>query len=448
MPSPEERDPDRHDEERAADASGSIALVNGLSTNPDPIEAAADAASRIHAQLDGAPDLLMVFVTPHHAQRMGMIADTLRDALGSSHMLGVSASAIMSGDSEINEGPGVALLACKLPGVRISPFWVDHLSPRDSTDERAAKLAEQIEAGADMRAAFFFADPFSVPLVKLIPALSAARMQHITPSGRVEHIGTVLGGMASAATRPGGNTLLLDGEVRSSGAMGVTLSGPLRVDTVVSQGCRPIGHPMIITKARGNLILELAGVKAVDAIRDIVHQLDDRDRQLLGNGLLLGRVIDEQKSHFGRGDFLIRSVMGGDETSGAVAVADLVHAGQTVQLHLHDAQTAREDLSLLLDGQRLYEKPAGALLVSCTGRGQKFFDEPGHDARSIAHAFDRVPDGAALAKSGQEVNPGSGIPLAGFFAAGEIGPIDEQIFQHGHTAVAGLFRSPDPFEND
>ncbi|MCR9074732.1 MAG: FIST C-terminal domain-containing protein, partial [bacterium] len=278
----------------------------------------------------------------------------------------------------------------------------------------------------------------------LIPALSASRMQHITSTGRVESIGTILGGMASAATRPGGNSLLLDGDVRSSGAMGVTLSGPIQVDTVVSQGCRPIGNPMIITKARGNLILELAGVRAVDAIRDVVHMLSEQDKQLLGNGLLLGRVIDEHKSHFGRGDFLIRNVMGGDENSGAVAVADLVQAGQTVQLHLHDEQTAREDLSLLLDGQRLYEKPAGALLVSCTGRSEKFFEEPGHDARAIAHAFDQTPDGAKLAKSGEELRAQDGIPLAGFFAAGEIAPIDEQIFQHGHTAVAGLFRKPDP----
>jgi small ligand-binding sensory domain FIST len=446
MPRPEREHPESKPSSPTGDGrdQGAIVLANALSINEDPIDAAAQAASRLHAKIEDKPDLLMVFVTPHHAQRMGMIADTLRDALGANHMVGVSASAIMSGSTEVNDSPGIALLSCNLPGVRISPFWVDHISPRDSTDERAAKLADQIDAGTDMRAAFFFADPFSVPLVKLIPALSASRMQHITSTGRVESIGTILGGMASAATRPGGNSLLLDGDVRSSGAMGVTLSGPIQIDTVVSQGCRPIGNPMIITKARGNLILELAGIRAVDAIRDVVHMLSEQDKQLLGNGLLLGRVIDEHKSHFGRGDFLIRNVMGGDENSGAVAVADLVQAGQTVQLHLHDEQTAREDLSLLLDGQRLYDKPAGALLVSCTGRGEKFFEEPGHDARAIAHAFDQSPDGAKLAKSGEELRAQDGIPLAGFFAAGEIAPIDQQIFQHGHTAVAGLFRRPDP----
>jgi small ligand-binding sensory domain FIST len=438
--------PEHHPASPGSDdqALGEIALSNALSTSDDPIVAATEAASRLGAKLDHTPDLLMVFVTPHHAQRMGMIADTLRDTINANHMIGVSAASVMSGTSEINDSPGIALLACNLPGVRISPFWVDHISPRDSTDERAAKLAEQIDAGVDMRAAFFFADPFSVPLVKLIPALSASRMQHITSSGRVESIGTIIGGMASAATRPGGNSLLLDGDIRSSGAMGVTLSGEIQIDTVVSQGCRPIGAPMIITKARGNLILELAGVRAVEAIREIVHDLSEHDKQLLANGLLLGRVIDEHKAHFGRGDFLIRNIMGGDEDSGAVAVADLISAGQTVQLHLHDEQTAREDLSLLLDGQRLYDKPAGALLISCTGRSEKFFEEPGHDARAIAQAFNQSPDGAKRAKSGEEVTSEQGIPLAGFFAAGEIGPIDQQIFQHGHTAVAGLFRRPDP----
>lgn len=416
-----------------------------MSTREDPIDAALQVADRVRQQLgkDTKPDLLMVFVTLHHARRMGMIADTLRDRLNSKHMLGVTASGVMSGPTEIEQGPALSVLACSFPGVGINPFWVDYLTPNDSVDERAAILAEQIGATDDMRAVLFFADPFSVPLVKLIPALSESRVQVIAPSGRTDHIGTIVGGMASAGARANANTLLLDGEIRNSGAMGVTLSGPIQIDTVVSQGCRPIGRPLVITKARGNLILELAGVRAVDAIREIVHGLDDSDKQLLGNGLLLGRVINENKSHFGRGDFLIRNIMGGDETSGAVAVADLVSAGQTVQLHLHDAQTAREDLSLLLDGQRLYSKPAGALLISCTGRGERLFGQYGHDASAITHAFDKPQDGAARAKSGKEVDPTAGIPVAGFFANGEIGPVDDEIFQHGHTAVVALFRQPE-----
>jgi small ligand-binding sensory domain FIST len=429
-----------------------IKMVTALSTREDPIDAALQVADRLRVllkdEIEGPPDLLMVFATIHHARRMGMIADTLRERLSSRHMLGVTASGIMSGATEVEDGPGLSVLACRFPSVTINPFWIDHLSPNESTETRAAGLAERIGATEDMRATLFFADPFSVPLVKLIPALSASRMQIVTPSGRTDHVGTIIGGMASAGTRPNTNTLLLDGEVRNSGAMGVTLSGPIQVDTVVSQGCRPIAKPMVITRARGNLILELAGNRAVDQIRDVVQSLPDDDKRLLSNGLMLGRVINENKSHFGRGDFLIRSIMGGDETSGAVAVADLVQAGQTIQLHLHDEKTAREDISLLLDGQRLYSKPAGALMISCTGRGKEFFGENGHDAAAITHAFDQAPDGATLAKSGTQVDPDAGIPVAGFFAAGEIGPVDDEIFQHGHTAVVGIFREPEPEIDD
>jgi len=420
-----------------------IKMVSALSRREDPIDAALEASDRIKQQLGSPPDLLMVFATIHHARRMGMIADTLRDRLGAKHMLGVTASGVISGASEVQDGPALSLLACRFPGVGINPFWIDHLSPRDSIDTRAAVLAERIGASDEMRAALFFADPFSVPLVNLVPALSASRVQVVDDSGRIDSIGTIIGGMASAGTRPNTNTLLLDGEIRNAGAMGVTLTGPIQVDTIVSQGCRPIGNPMVITKARGNLILELAGNRAVDAIREIVATLDPADKELLEHGLVMGRVINENKSHFGRGDFLIRNIMGGDQSSGAVAVADLVHAGQTIQLHLHDQQTAREDLSLLLDGQRLYSKPAGALLLSCTSRGESFFGQQGHDAHAITHAFDQTPDGATLAKSGTEVDPASGIPVGGFFAQGEIGPVDDQVFQHGHTAVVALFREPE-----
>jgi len=425
----------------------SIKVATALSTLDDPIDAALQVSERIRQQLGSAPDLLMVFVTIHHARRMGMIADTLRDRLSSKHMMGITASGVMSGPTHIEDGPGLSVMACRFPGVDIKPFWIDHLSPRASVQERAAALSDQIGATDDMKATIFFADPFSVPLVNLVPALSAARMQVVSPSGRIDHIGTILGGMASAGDRPNTNTLLLDGEIRNSGAMGVTLSGPIQIDTIVSQGCRPIGQPMVITKARGNLILELAGARAVDAIREVVSGLSQQDQQLLANGLVMGRVINENKSYFGRGDFLIRNIMGGDEESGAVAIADLIHAGQTVQLHLHDHQTAREDLSLLLDGQRLYDKPAGAMVISCSGRNDAFFEESesslsGYDARTIYSAFDPKPDGANLAKGGQELDVQQGIPVSGFLAAGEIGPVDGKIFQHGHTAVVAVFREP------
>ncbi len=419
-------------------------MGDGLSALSDPINAARQATERAHEKLDSkSADLVIVCVTAAHASRIGMIADVVREGLLPSNLLIVTAQGVMGSASELHNAPGISVTAMHLPGVHIHPFWLDHLGGNESIESRAAGFSHALGATDEMRAVLFFADPFSVPLVNLVPALSAARVEIAGTNGQPEPIGTIIGAMASGSNRPGGNTLYLNGEIRNEGAMGVTLSGPVRIDAVVSQGCRPIGGPMVITRARGNLILELGGHRAVDVIRETVQMLSQDDKALMGNGLLLGRVIHEHKSRFGRGDFLIRNIMGGDEESGAVAVADLVRAGQTVQLHLHDEQTAREDLQLLLDGQRLYDKPAGAFVVSCNGRTDKFFGEGGHDASAICHAFNPIEDGARKAKSGIEYDPDAGIPLGGLFAAGEIAPLGETIFHHGHTVVAALFRDPD-----
>jgi small ligand-binding sensory domain FIST len=421
-----------------------IRLADGLSALADPISAAKQAAERAGDLLDSlSADLVIVSVTAEFASRVGMIADVIRSHLSPKNLLIVTAAGIMGGATELHDKPGVSVMAMHLPGVDIHPFWIEHLAGNATIESRAASIANTIGASDQLRAVLFFADPFSVPLVNLVPALSSARVEYVDRTGQNKPIGTILGGMASAATRPGGNALYLNGELHNEGAMGVTLSGPLRVDTVVSQGCRPIGEPMVVTRARGNLILELAGHPAVEVIRETVQLLDQSDKELMGNGLLLGRVIHEHKARFGRGDFLIRNIMGGDDESGAVAVADLMRAGQTIQLHLHDEQTAREDLQLLLDGQRLYDKPAGAFVVSCNGRTDKFFGEGGHDAKTICHAFDQPLDGARQAKTGTEVDASAGIPVSGFFAAGEIAPLGDGIFHHGHTVVAAMFRQSD-----
>ena len=442
MTPPDQNDSDTH-------STPGLSIASGLSTLTDPVDAATQAVRTVRASLDGEADLVIGFVTPPFSQRVGMIADAIRSTLPSKHLMLVSAQSIMGNDDEISGAPGISLMGMSLPGVTMTPYTLDATWGSMDPAQRAAKAGETIGASEHMSASLFFADPFSVPMVNLIPALSASRVQYSDAHKNTKRIGTILGGLASGADEPGGNTLFLDGQLRNYGAIGITLSGNLQVDTIVSQGCRPIGEPMVVTRARGNLILELGGQPAITALRESLQGLNEPDQALLQNGLLIGRVINESQSRFGRGDFLIRNIMGGDEESGAIAIADLVQAGQTVQPHLHDAQTAREDLSLLLDAQRLYTRPAGALVVSCTGRTQSFFGEPAHDARAIRHAFDPPVEGAKLAKAGRELNaPDHGIPLTGFFAAGEIGPVGDTIFQHGHTIVSALFREPEALDLD
>jgi small ligand-binding sensory domain FIST len=118
----------------------------------------------------------------------------------------------------------------------------------------------------------------------------------------------------------------------------------------------------------------------------------------------------------------VRNVLGIDRDSGALAITERVRVGQTVQFHVRDAATADEDLHALLqlDVHAHDKRPAAALVFSCNGRGSRLFPEPNHDARTVR------------AEAGD-------IPLAGFFAQGELGPVGGENFIHGFTASVALF---------
>src|SRR5207302_5993613 len=125
----------------------------------------------------------------------------------------------------------------------------------------------------------------------------------------------------------------------------------------------------VVTRSHDNVIEQLGGKPAMAALRLAVDNMSDAERQLLQRGLLVGQAISEYREAFGRGDFLVRNVIGVDEESGALALADYVKTGQTVQFHVRDAATATEDLAAMLQAQSQTEPAAGGLLFSCNGRG-------------------------------------------------------------------------------
>jgi small ligand-binding sensory domain FIST len=247
------------------------------------------------------------------------------------------------------------------------------------------------------------ADPFSLPIDAIVDAVD----------------NPVIGGLASAAMSPGGNRLVLDDEVVADGGVGVILPAGVATATVVSQGCRPIGQPMIVTRAEGNLVHELAGRPALDRLDDLVRAAGPGERSLLASGLHFGIAIDEHRETFGRGDFLVRAVLGADRGRRALAVGQQVDVGTTVQFHVRDAAAADEDLRTMLAGRH----GDGALVFTCNGRGQRLFGEPHHDARVVHDLLDAPA-------------------LAGMFCAGEIGPIGGRSFVHGFTASVLVLEDP------
>jgi small ligand-binding sensory domain FIST len=365
--------------------------------------AVAEAAAAVRAGLGGAPDLAFVFVSPHHTGSWSRLPALVRGALGAPRLVGCTAGGVIGGGREVEQRPGLALVAAALPGVDVQPFHV------------AGRAIPALPADA---ACVLLPDPFTCDADALLHALEAAPPR------------TVVGGLASGGRTPGANALFVDDTVHRGGCAGVSLRGALVVDTVVAQGCRPIGEPMFVTRAERNLLRELDGRPAVEVLRALYAGSSDADRALFRGALFVGIGMDPDRQRFGHGDFVVRNVVGVDPDRGALAVGAPLAEGLVVQFHLRDAATSRDELEGLLAryvARAGGARPAGALLFSCLGRGVGLYGEPDHDTAALRrHLGD--------------------VPVGGFFCNGEIGPVEGRTFLHGYTSAFALFRPASPDE--
>lgn len=459
-----------------------LLIGSGAGGHIDPLAAADAACDRCLEQLeaaraagasdDGAPsvDLALLFVSMHHFAAAAAIAGHVRKRLGARSFIGCTGEAVIAGDQEMESAPGVSVLALSAPGVSFTPFTseqIDGLAPQTGSPKPEAldAVARACGFGPAHRGTFLFCEPFTTKLDRIVPLLSAARLRAMGPQssglGR-EHTGPILGGLASASGKPGGNVLFLNDRVVRGGAVGMSLSGPIRIDSIVSQGCKAITPTMLVTGVKGQMITSLGNRPALDVLNENLAPLSDEVKQKLSRGLFLGRAINEYKDRFGRDDFLMRNVIGVQRETEAIAVADFLKVGQTIQFYVRDAQTAHEDLALLLDAQKLHDPPAGVLLFTCNARGTRLFERPHHDAGSICRAFSPGPSAEEKAKGGRPIAPASTgsaaaaapagarrpssaapLPLVGFFCAGEIGPVGGEVFLHTQTACAAVLRADD-----
>jgi small ligand-binding sensory domain FIST len=379
----------------------------GVCTEPDPLEAGTRAARQAASSLAGAPvDVAVVFASGGHLAAPEATIDAVYSVLGPKALVGCGAGGVLGGGRELESGTGVAVWAAALEGSGAALPFHATLS-EDGLERSISGLPGLVGASG----AIILADPYSFPTDAALAALSA-------------HAPAVplLGGIASARTPEDEAALFLDGEVLQGGAVGLSFEG-VEMLPCVSQGAAPLGREVTITSAEDNMIHELAGRPALETIETIIAELTPRERVLMAGGMLIGIVIDAGQPEYEQGDFLVRGLLGADPDTGSVAVGAPVHAGQVVRLHARDAASADEDLhrALRLRVDALAgAPPAGALVFSCNGRGRAMFGLPDHDAAVVA----------------QELG---GAPAAGFFAAGEIGPVGSRSFLHGFTATVALF---------
>jgi small ligand-binding sensory domain FIST len=382
-------------------------FANALSVHPDPAEATGEIAGDVLETLGAGPDLAVLFVSPHHVDAVADIAAAVRTIVRPGVLLGATGIAVVGGDREVEDGPAVSLWAARLPA---PPRPVRVTAVRTASGAAVGGLTADTCAPGEILV--LLADPYSLPIDDVVDLL-----------GQLDPPVRVIGGAASAASGPGGNRLVLDGDVVADGGVGVVLPAEVATTQVVSQGCRPIGKPMIVTRAERSILFELAGRPALTRLEETAAAADDAERARLAAGLHLGVAVDEHRATFGRGDFLVRNLIGADRDAGALAVGAQVPVGTTVQFQVRDADAADEDLRALLALASADAQADGALVFTCNGRGQRLFGLPDHDAHAIDSA---VRSGA----------------VAGMFCAGEIGPVGPRSYVHGFTACVLLFHEP------
>jgi small ligand-binding sensory domain FIST len=374
----------------------------GASESFDTVEAAVEAAKRAASSLE-APS------GPHLGMAKWLLSE-VHERLEPRALIGCGAGGTLAAGRELEESPSVVVWAASLPGAELETM---HLAAeRDAEGFRLLGLPESLAGESEPaaeEAVIALCDPFSFPAEELLGTLERSRPQM-----------PVLGGLASASFA-GGAVLLRDGDVHTDGAVAVRLRG-VEVLPCVSQGAGPVGPEMTITRAEANVIGELAGKPAMERLGEVIAALPERERELASSGVLIGLVIDENRPEYERGDFLVRPIIGADRESGSIAIGEPVRVGQTVRLQVRDAASADEDLRQALRAQAQAlgsDGAAGALLFTCNGRGSHMFEIPDHDASALEDAL--------------------GAPSAGFFCAGEIGPVGGRNFLHGFTATMAVF---------
>ena len=378
-------------------------------------DAVEECVAEVRSQLgDETPNLAIAFVSPHHQADYEIVVPHIREGFPTARVFGCSGGGIIGNGQEVEQRPAVSITAAVLPDVEIVEF---HLESDDLPDLDAGPTSweERLKVKDSQDPQFvMLADPLSFPVPNLLLGMDFAFSR-----------AAKIGGLASGAQEQGGNALFLGDQTYRSGAVGVALHGNITVDTVVAQGCRPIGQLMRVTESRRNLLVGLDGQPPMSVLKELFERSNDRDQGLMRNSLFLGVVMDEFNEEPRQGDFLIRNVVGMDERSGALAIGELLKEGQMVQFHLRDAETSAEDLTAVLDRYATENREnqiQGALLFSCLGRGQHLYGRPNHDT------------GIFMEKLGS-------VPLGGFFCNGEIGPVSGTTFLHGYTSSFGMFRT-------
>jgi len=417
----------------------------GHATHPQWPMAAGLVLAQLRAQMAlpdyaHSPTLALLYITDHYAAEAEAILAHLSAELPEvTDWAGTVGVGVAANNVEYFDEPALAVMLCELP-----------------TDQyRVFSGVAPLGLGFEAHTALVHADGETPDLAELISEMAAR-----TDSGYL------FGGLASSRSETVQFALGGDGFIRGQGRAtgvfhgglsGVAFGEGVRLVSRVTQGCLPVAKSHVVTEVERNVVFKLDGEPALDVLlRDLDVSLDrpqqaldavratlaglmrpaDVTRDAAGDGHAVSRT-----GNFGS-DVRVRHIIGLDPSRQGVALADLAEPGMELAFCQRNVQAARADLkricaeireelepeemavgtALALGASEAEAAPhparriAGAVYVSCSGRGGPHFGGPSAELQIVRRAL-------------------GDVPLVGFFAGGEIA----RHHLYGYTGVLTVF---------
>ncbi len=396
--------------------------VSRLVLSPFSEEKTVAAAREARSELGADVSVAIVFATSDYAAQLEDFLELVRVYGRAPLLIGCTGAGLIGTGAEAEDKPGFSLLLLSLPKTRLTVFEFSQAQVEESSGPAFWHSESGVEA-EDAHAWIVLANPVRLALDRWLGEWNVA-YPGVPAIGGLASGSSATGSAESGADgSDSGDDIVLfrDGRAIRGDGLALGLHGGVRVQTVVSQGCRPIGEPLTVTGAKGNLLMTLGSRPAYEVLNTVFQGLNEKEKARAQGNLFAGLAMSEYLDDYKRGDFLIRNILGADPKTGAVAVGGNLRVGQTLQYQLRDRDSADEDLRELCHQahEEIGNRAFASLLFACNGRGRGLFRAPDHDAGVLSEIFGPLPG-------------------AGFFCNGEIGPVGANNYVHGYTASVAL----------
>lgn len=364
-------------------------------------------ANQVRGELGAGPiDLLVTFAAVRPSGELERLPVAMHEHLAPRTSVGCTGRPLLAQTERRAEPGAVVALAGRLPGAAAHAVA---LQDADLPDPDAPPSAWRALLPTDepVRGLLVLCEPSRCDVRALLPGLDFAWPG--VPK---------VGGLASGSRTSEGHVLFAGRQAHRSGAVLVALTGDVRLQPIVAQGCRPIGRSGRITRVHENRVEAIDEKPARRFVEEQLSGLGEHDLAMAaGNPLFLGLASDPfAVATPAAGEYLVRNILGIDPRSGGLLVGDRPTVGRQVRLHLRDRDSSNQDFAAMVRRSQP-ASAAAALLFRCVARD-------GDEHRQIAAAA-------------------GGLPLIGFHCNGEIGPVADTTYLHAYTAAVALLRRPE-----